>query len=540
MDVLTTLKRLADAKSAQTKAWNDTQGLVTTDYDILTTQVAALRRGELDGEMSVLRDLDGAEMPDTVRNQILESVKNNEQTVSSVETLSTESFYASDIIYVKGIQATGKIISRAFANCYSLYAVLGVSFVNAEYASELFKSCYSLRAIKLSDGDFAKAVIVSSLFEACKSINGLTLPSGSFAIAADARSMFDGCMSLTELTLTEGSFGAVTNANNMFYGCSSLTGLTLPEGSFGAVTSALQMFDFCSSLTELTLPEGSFGAVNDSKAMFYGCTSLTELTLPDGSFVTTTNASYMFYVCSSLTELTLPEGSFGAVTNANNMFDGCRSLTRLTLPEGSFGAVTNANNMFYGCSSLTELTLPATISAKATNNTFFDCSSLTSIDLHGMTRHALQMCKLFNGCILLKSVTGLDLSGLALTVDDLLNANIGISTSGAAEEAFSIVVRNLFYNCNSLSDCRLSGILYKSGVNLQLAKMLSAESLYSWVKSLYDWETNEEGKTTDDEDHVLYMSAAQQQALTDYTGENGENGEDAYLEAISKGWTILN
>ena len=462
MDVLTTLKRLADAKSAQTKAWNDTQGLVTTDYDILTTQVAALRRGELDGEMSVLRDLDGAEMPDTVRNQILESVKNNEQTVSSVETLSTESFYASDIIYVKGIQATGKIISRAFANCYSLYAVLGVSFVNAEYASELFKSCYSLRAIKLSDGDFAKAVIVSSLFEACKSINGLTLPSGSFAIAADARSMFDGCMSLTELTLTEGSFGAVTNANNMFYGCSSLTGLTLPEGSFGAV--------------------------NDSKAMFYGCTSLTELTLPDGSFVTTTNASYMFYVCSSLTELTLP----------------------------------------------------ATISAKATNNTFFDCSSLTSIDLHGMTRHALQMCKLFNGCILLKSVTGLDLSGLALTVDDLLNANIGISTSGAAEEAFSIVVRNLFYNCNSLSDCRLSGILYKSGVNLQLAKMLSAESLYSWVKSLYDWETNEEGKTTDDEDHVLYMSAAQQQALTDYTGENGENGEDAYLEAISKGWTILN
>lgn len=77
-------------------------------------------------------------------------------------------------------------------------------------------------------------------------------------------------------------------------------------------------------------------------------------------------------------------------------------------------------------------------------------------------------------------------------------------------------------------------------MNLQLAKMLSAESLYSWVKALYDWETNEEGKTTDDEDHVLYMSAAQQQALTDYTGENGENGEDAYLEAIAKGWTILN
>ena len=435
MDVLTTLKRLADAKSAQTKAWNATQGLVTADYDILTTQVAALRRGELDGEMSALRDLDGAEMPDTVRNQILESVKNNEQTVSSVETLSAESFYGSNIIYVKGIPATGSNLSRAFANCYSLYAVLGVSFVNAKHANELFKNCCSLRAIKLSDGDFAKAGIVNSLFEACKSITGLTLPSGSFAVAADARSMF--------------------------YGCKSLTGLTLPEGSFGAVT------------------------------------------------------------------------------NANNMFDVCSSLTRLTLPEGSFGAVNDASYMFSGCKALKSVILPATFSAKSINNAFLNCSSLTNIDLHGMTRQALRMYKLFSDCILLKSVTGLDLSGLALTVDDLLNANIGITTNGV-EESFSIVVQYLFYNCNSLTDCRLSGILYKSGVNLQLAKMLSAESLYSWVKALYDWETNEEGKTTDDEDHVLYMSASQQQTLTDYSGENGENGEDAYLEAIAKGWTILN
>ena len=487
MDVLTTLKRLADAKSAQTKAWNDTQGLVTTDYDILTTQVAALRRGELDGEMSVLRDLDGAEMPDTVRNQILESVKNNEQTVSSVETLSTESFYGSDIIYVKDIQATGEIISRAFANCYSLYAVLGVSFVNAKHVNDLFKNCYSLRAIKFSDGDFAKAGIVSSLFEACKSITRLTLPSGSFAVATDARSMFSGCSSLTELTLPSGSFGAVTDANNMFYGCRSLTMLTLPEGSFGAVT----------------------------------------------------NARSMFYGCSSLTVLTLPEGSFGAVTSITSIFQNCSSLTSLTFSEGSLGQCETASNIFYGCTALKSVILPATFCAKSINNAFLNCSSLTSIDLHGMTRQAVQMYKLFNGCILLKSVTGLDLSGLALTVDDLLNANIGISTSGA-EEAFSVVVQNLFYNCNSLSDCRLSGILYKSGVNLKLAKMLSAESLYSWVKALYDWETNEEGKTTDDEDHVLYMSASQQQTLTDYTGENGENGEDAYLEAIAKGWTILN
>ena len=487
MDVLTTLKRLADAKSAQTKAWKDTQGLVTTDYDILTTQVAALRRGELDGEMSVLRDLDGAEMPDTVRNQILESVKNNEQTVSSVETLSTESFYGSDIIYVKGIPATGSNLSRAFANCYSLYAVLGVSFVNAKHANELFKNCFSLRAIKLSDGDFAEAGIVNSLFEACTS--------------------------LTRLTLPDGSFGAVTNASFMFSGCTSLTGLTLPSGSFAVATDARSMFSGCTSLTGLTLPYGSFGAV--------------------------TNASFMFYGCTSLTGLTLPDGSFGAVTSITSIFQNCSSLTSLTFPDGSLGQCETASNIFFGCKALKSVTLPATFSAKSINNAFLNCSSLTSIDLHGMTRQVVHMYRLFNGCILLKSVTGLDLSGVALTVDDLLNANIGITTSGA-EESFSIVVQYLFYGCNSLSDCRLSGILYKSGVNLKLAKMLSAESLYSWVKALYDWETNKDGKTTDDEDHVLYMSESQQQTLTDYTGENGENGEDAYLEAIAKGWTILN
>ena len=263
------------------------------------------------------------------------------------------------------------------------------------------------------------------------------------------------------------------------------------------------------------------------------------LTLPEGSFGAVTNASSMFYGCSSLTVLTLPEGSFGAVTSITSIFQNCSSLTSLTFSEGSLGQCETASNIFYGCTALKSVILPATFCAKSINNAFLNCSSLTSIDLHGMTRQAVQMYKLFNGCILLKSVTGLDLSGLALTVDDLLNANIGISTSGA-EEAFSVVVQNLFYNCNSLSDCRLSGILYKSRVNLKLAKMLSAESLYSWVKALYDWETNEEGKTTDDEDHVLYMSASQQQTLTDYTGENGENGEDAYLEAIAKGWTILN
>ena len=539
MDILTTLKRLADAKTAQTNVWSSTQGLVTTDYDMLTAQVAALKRGVLDGEMSALRDLDGAEMPDVVRKQILDSVKYNEKTVSSVEELSADSFYNSSIIYVKSIPVTAQSISRAFANCYSLYAVLGVSFANAIYAGELFKNCYSLRAIKLSDGDFAKTKSVNSLFESCKSLTGLTLPEGSLGAVTDASYMFCDCASLTGLTLPEGSLGAVTTIQSMFLRCPSLNKLIFPKGSLVNVKSTGTAFSGCKSLTELILPEGSLGAVTDTSYMFYNCESLTELILPEGSLGAVTDTSYMFYNCESLTELILPEGSLGAVTTIQSMFQNCSALTSITFPEGSLGKCEKADSLFFGCSALQSVTLSATISATTLSNAFLNCSRLTSIDLHGMTRQALRMYRMFNGCISLKSVTGLDLSCVALTKGDLLKVNPGMNAS-AQKENFSIVVQYLFYNCNSLSDCRLSGTLYKSGVNLRQAMMLSAESLYSWMKALYDWETNEEGKTTDDEDHVLYMSAAQQQALTDYTGEDGENGEDAYLEAIAKGWTILN
>ena len=269
-----------------------------------------------------------------------------------------------------------------------------------------------------------------------------------------------------------------------------------------AVTNMYQCFYGCSSLSSLTLPEGSMSAVTNMGYCFYGCSSLSSLTLPEGSMSAVTSMGYCFYGCSSLSSLTLPEGSMSTVTNMQSSFSGCSSLSSLTLPEGSMSAVTNMGQCFYGCSSLSSLTLP-----------------------EGSLKENLTAYLMLSGCSKLTKVENFTLQGVALTT-------ASYSDSSAYKNAID------FRPPSSLVDFEYSGTLYRSGVTLKNSPNLTAKSLFSWAAALYDWETNEENKTTSDTSHVLYMTAAQQATLAAYEGDGTMTGQDAIDQATLYGWEI--
>ena len=316
------------------------------------------------------------------------------------------------------------------------------------------------------------------------------------------QSSFNSCSSLSSLTLSEGSMSAVTNMYQCFYGCSSLSSLTLPEGSMSAVTSMGYCFYGCSSLSSLTLPEGSMSTVTNMQSSFSGCSSLSSLTLPEGSLSAVTSMACCFQSCSSLSSLTLPEGSMSAVTSMSQCFSSCSSLSSLTLPEGSMSAVTNMGQCFYGCSSLSSLTLP-----------------------EGSLKENLTAYLMLSGCSKLTKVENFTLQGVALTT-------ASYTDSSAYKNAID------FRPPSSLVDFEYSGTLYRSGVTLKNCPNLTAKSLFSWAAALYDWETNSESLTTDDTEHVLYMTAAQQSVLTAYEGDGTMTGEGVYEQLITYGWEL--
>ena len=338
---------------------------------------------------------------------------------------------------------------------------------------------------------------LSSAFEGCHNLffcepltlSGIKLVSG----------MFSECACLTHAELS--GMDSVTDMSNMFANCGALTTVTLSDG-LSNVTTMFNSFIGCTSLQEITFPDGSLTALTSLIHAFDGCKSLTNVSFASGSLAKVTSLHDCFNGCTSLSSLTLPEGSLSAVTTMVSCFNNCSSLSSLTLPEGSMAAVTSMGYCFSGCTSLSSLTLP-----------------------EGSLKENLTAYLMLNGCSKLTKIENFTLQGVALTT-------ASYSDSSAYKNAID------FRPPSSLVDFEYSGTLYRSGVTLKNCPNLTAKSLFSWAAALYDWETNEENKTTSDTSHVLYMTADQQATLAAYEGDGTMTGQDAIDQATLYGWEI--
>lgn len=328
---------------------------------------------------------------------------------------------------------------------------------------------------------------------------------------------FMNCVSLIAFA-SNGSLSAVKGFEGLFQNCLSLKYVKFSEGDFENLEYAWSMFEGCHSLERVFFPSCS---PDDIQHMFDHCYSLKEVTF-NPPLHGSVSMTYAFRMCESLESI--PDLSqVEEIISAREAFMNTRILD-FSYPSLS---LRHANSAFGG-TPLRSFKVKSleTDSSMSYGSTFSGCSALETVII-------LEKCTLktfggmFDGCEMLRDVVGLDLSALRLTRKDI-----------GYQPYFKNITNYAFSDCVSLVDCELGGTLYKSGVDLRPCAKLSARSLYTWAAALYDWTSNPEGKATDDTDHTLYLTDAQQTTLMDYAGDDGESGEDAYLTALNRGWTI--
>ena len=314
-----------------------------------------------------------------------------------------------------------------------------------------------------------------------------------------------------------------TSLSSVFSGCHNL--FFCEPLTLSGIKSVSGMFSECACLTHTEL--SGMDSVTDMSNMFANCGALTTVAFNDGLSNATTMFN-SFIGCTSLQEITFPDGSLTALTSMIHTFDGCKSLTNVSFASGSLTEVTSLHDCFYGCSSLSSLTLPEGAMAAVTTMQycFNNCSSLSSLTLpEGSLKKNLTAYLMLSGCSKLTKVENFTLEGVALTA-------ASYTDSSAYKNAID------FRPPSSLVDFEYVGTLYRSGVTLKNCPNLTAKSLFSWAAALYDWETNSESLTTDDTEHVLYMTAAQQATLTAYEGDGTMTGEGVYEQLITYGWEL--
>lgn len=334
--------------------------------------------------------------------------------------------------------------------------------------------------------------------------------------AASLSMCFSGC----EALVTAGPLDVTgaTTVGYLFNGCLSLRAAELAGSCESA--SANYMFYNCGLLGTLDLTAVTFRAA-PAQRMLSGCVSLRRVTLAPGS--TFSNCYAMLSNCAALEAVgNLDTGAMsGTLYSA---FSGCSSLAIDF--ENLSGGVTVLQGAFHNSGVRSVRVSTAGVEAGSMAHLADGCPALTSVELAGGTAMATSAYAMFDGCTALESVKGLDLSGLKIKFT-------------GNDQTTEMGLGRLLTGCPELTDCRLSGTLYKGGLDLLGAPLLDAPSLLSFAGALYDWDADPDGVETSDTEFVVYMTAEQQERLRAYDLGGGE-GEAAYLAALERGWQIVN
>ncbi len=273
---------------------------------------------------------------------------------------------------------------------------------------DMFKGCFSLTSLDLSDWDTSKLTNMSNMFCLCKRLTSLNLSSLNTSSVITMRNMFGYCESLKSLDISHFDTSNVTDMSKMFSYSNNLTSLDLSGWNTSSVTNMYQMFRNCTKLSSLDLSGWNTSSVTDMSDMFANCSSLTTLDLSGLNTSNVTTMLTMFDNCSSLTSLDLSGWNTSKVTNMSSMFYDCTNLTSLDLSHFDTSNVTIMNGMFVHCENLTSLDLSHFDTSNVTGGMwrlFYCCYKLTSLDLSGWdVSKCAEMSNMFGYCNSLKTI----------------------------------------------------------------------------------------------------------------------------------------
>ena len=509
MDVLTQIQRLINIKKSFINVLANIGYAVSTFQEIISS-IENHKQGDLDKSlMSALTAEDKAvRMDESVYNLYERLFAQNETLLSSVDTLTSKSFYETNLVYFKS-KPCNAAINDAFNSCRSLMFAELDQATDCTTLNSTFRRCNNLVAVELPPS-LDKCKDLQYTFSICTSLRKVNLPK-QLPVCTSMSYIFENCRHL-DIDIEFTYLPKVIRLDVAFSGCSSLSSVTLPT-ELPALTSMDLAFDVCRSLSSVTLP-----------------TETPALTTLAGSFRS----------CISLSSVTLPT-EMPALTSLWETFSGCSSLSSVTLPT-ELPALTAMNYAFKGCSSLsTPLDIDCTnVLTIANCNIFNGCKNIPSLTLHS-TANIHNFSYFIYNCTSLTSVTGLDLSNAFLSVDEVKQVAAANKTTISDANAETVYRQTSWLGCTQtntkLTNMPLQGTLYRSGFSIASCP-LTAESLYTWFVALYDWTNNPEAKTTDDTTHTLTVNATSLAKMQEYVPDAGVSGEEIYLQAIEKGWMI--
>jgi surface protein len=179
--------------------------------------------------------------------------------------------------------------------------------------------------------------------------------------------MFKGCYSLTTLDLSNFDTKNVGNMEYMFFGCRSIKSLDLSNFYTPSLKIMNHLFNGCSSLISLVISNFNTSSVNNMNYVFKECSSLTSLDLTKFDTSSIKSMQGIFQSCSSLTSLDLSSYDTSSFTSMFNMFLNCISLELLNLSNFYISDTTNVKDMFKNCTSLRVVDLTNFFSEKSTD-----------------------------------------------------------------------------------------------------------------------------------------------------------------------------
>ncbi len=180
-----------------------------------------------------------------------------------------------------------------------LAAEIAVKFNGADDLSEIFASCNPY-TIYLSAFDTRNAFSMRAMFKDCWQLVILDVSNFNTSKVVDMSEMFHGCSGVIEFDVSGFDTSKVTSMSGMFYNCCSLITLDVSNFDTSNVRDMSGMFYNCRNLTTLDVSNFDTSNVKDMSGMLEECYYLSELNLSGWNLQNLQKKKEMFRVCYNL------------------------------------------------------------------------------------------------------------------------------------------------------------------------------------------------------------------------------------------------
>lgn len=261
--------------------------------------------------------------------------------------------------------------------------------------SHMFKGCFGLETIDVSNLDTYNVMDMSELFKDCFNLKTIDMSTWNTSAVLDMSGMFYGCGSLTSIDLSTFKTHSVTDMAKMFAKCCTAETINVSSFDTSRVTNMFKMFWTCTRLSSLNLSNFDTSNVIDMSKMFENCIELENIDISSFDTTNVKDMNNMFHNCLFLKAVDASHFNTCKITKMNSMFNSCLDLEELDVSSFDTSNVEQMQCMFALCRKIVTLDL-----------TKFNLSGIKIYDEKFDEEYRRETYRMFDDCRSLKSIIG--------------------------------------------------------------------------------------------------------------------------------------